>query len=381
MTYNHTTGSAALRFLTLLFFVCSTYLTGSVSVMRSAQAKPITVTDMLDRQVTLQKPAERIVLPEGRHVLTLALLGEEPVSRLVGWGTDLKRYAPAAYETVSEAFPFLAELPDVGGVNGNDISYETVIAANPDLVLFTLYGPPPSGLEKLDAAGIAYAFVDFFQEPLNKTVPSMRMLGELLGKEAEAEKFIDFYQEHMDGVSRRLEGITNQPDVLFHLNPDGKSCCFSSGPGNMSDFIAAAGGHNIGADRIPGAIGQISLEYILSRDPDFYLAGGGSTVSANGLAIGSVVTPETSHETLARIVATPGLSSLSAIKNDRAAGIWLFFFDNPLFVVGVEAMGKMFHPEAFKDVYPARTMEVLNSDFYPFDLTGTFWISLEEKEE
>jgi iron complex transport system substrate-binding protein len=69
----------------------------------------------------------------------------------------------------------------------------------------------------------------------------------------------------------------------------------------------------------------------------------------------------------------PALASLSAVRHQQVAGIWLFFFDNPLFFVGVEEMAKMFHPEAFADVDPANTLEALNQQFLAFPLRGTFW--------
>lgn len=339
------------------------------------QAGPIVVTDMLDRQVSLPAPARRVVLPEGRHVLTLALLDRDPVSLLAGWGNDLKRYSPETYDALADAFPTVNEVPDVGGLSEGAFSLEAVIATQPDLVIFTLYGPPPSGLDKLDAAGIPYVFVDFFQEPLTRTVPSLRLLGKVLGRETQAEAFIAFYEEHMTRLASRLNTTDARPAVFFHLNPNGKDCCFTSGPGNMSDFIAAAGGHNIGADAVPGAIGQMNLEYILARQPDFYLAGGGSTVSLNGLRIGPAFSPATAADTFRRVTSAPGLANLTAIRSGDAAGIWLFFFDNPLFFVGVEAIATLLHPELFGDVNPAQTMATLNDRFLPFNLTGTFWIT------
>lgn len=366
------------------FFVLALVASGLLAPLLSAgaaRAEPIVVTDMLDRRVTLPGPAQRVVLAEGRHVLTLALLDDDPVSLLAGWGNDLKRYSPETYEALRAAFPAVDAVPDVGGLGEGAFSMEAVIATRPDLVIFTLYGPPPDGIDKLDAAGIPYIFVDFFQEPLTKTVPSMRLLGTVLDRDQAAEDFIAVYEEHMDRLAARLETTEARPDVLFHLNPNGKDCCFSSGPGNMSDFIAAAGGHNIGQDKIPGAIGRLNLEYILARQPAFYLAGGGSTVSLNGLRIGPGVSRQEARDTFRRVTQAPGLADMAAVQDGKAAGIWLFFFDNPLFFVGVEAIATMLHPELFADVDPARTMETLNERFLPFDLSGTFWITATDTAE
>lgn len=353
---------------------------GAASDPAPGLSGPITVTDMLDREVTLPAVAGRVVLAEGRHILTLGLIDPDPVSRVVAWGNDLARYSPETFAALAARFPAARDMPEVGRVTGGSFSMESVIAAAPDVVIFTLYGPVPDGLEKLDAAGIPYVFVDFFRDPLENTVPSMLLLGRILGREAEARAFASFYESHMDAVAARVGTQVEtraRPSVFFHLNPDGADCCFTSGPGNMSDFIAAAGGHSIGADKVPGAIGRLNLEYVLARDPDFYLAGGGSTVAPNGLKIGPALPEAEARATLEQVMAAPGISALRAVRDGRAGGIWLFFFDNPLFFVGVEAMAGMLHPEAASDIDPARTLDELNARFLAFPLEGTFWVGAE----
>jgi len=62
----------------LLTLLCLMFGTSSASAS-------ITVTDMLQRKVTLPGPAKRIVLGESRHIITLALLEKDPFRSLVGW--------------------------------------------------------------------------------------------------------------------------------------------------------------------------------------------------------------------------------------------------------------------------------------------------------
>ncbi|MGL4686712.1 MAG: ABC transporter substrate-binding protein [Commensalibacter sp.] len=333
----------------------------------------ITVTDMVGRTVTLPGPAKRIVLSESRQIMTLGLLYKDPLSHVAAWGNDLQRFSPALYDALRKHFPTSDYIPNVGELTNRSFSMEAVIAAKPDLVIFTLYGPTPEGIERLDKAGIPYVFVDFFRKPLEKTVPSMLMLGKLLGKDKEAQAFVDYYNQHMVRISSKLKGL-DRPKVLFHLNANGKDCCFSSGNGNVSDFIAAAGGKNIGIDKIPGAGGKLSLEYIMLRDPDYYLIGGGSLAALTGLKIGPSISKDQVADSMAIMMKAPGITNLRAVREHKAGGIWLFFFDTPLFFVGVEEMAKMFHPAEFKDINPDRTLEELNEKFMAFPLEGTFWI-------
>ena len=47
---------------------------------------PLTVTDLDGRQVTLAKEPQRIILQDGRDIMTLALLDRDnPFKRLVAW--------------------------------------------------------------------------------------------------------------------------------------------------------------------------------------------------------------------------------------------------------------------------------------------------------
>ena len=69
-----------------------------------ANAAPIVMTDILGRTVTLEKPAERIVLGTGRSISVLALIHPDPVSRIVGWRDDFKRDT-TSYAAWQKAFP------------------------------------------------------------------------------------------------------------------------------------------------------------------------------------------------------------------------------------------------------------------------------------
>lgn len=336
----------------------------------------VTVTDMLQRKVTLPEPAKRIILSESRHIITLALLEKDPISNIVGWGDDLQRYSPATWEEIISTWPSARKIPVLGTMNTGTFSMEAAIAAKPDLVIFTLYGPMPQGLEALDAAHIPYIFVDFFRKPLTNTVPSLRLLGQVLGRDNQAEQIIAFWQQRADILRQRLAGVDTFPRVFFHINPGRGDCCVTSGSGSLTDFIAAAGGHNIGADKITAPAGKLNPEYIVASNPDFYLAGGGSTVSHDGLQIGTGISSLQASDSLQHILAAPEIANLPAVKLGHVGGVWLFFFDSPLYLIGVEAMAKMLHPNLFADLDPEETLHIITSRWLSVPLKGTFWTTL-----
>ncbi|OXM17743.1 hypothetical protein CBI35_23515 [Pantoea sp. AV62] len=50
------------------------------------------------------------------------------------------------------------------------------------------------------------------------------------------------------------------------------------------------------------------------------------------------------------------IASLPAVKAGRSGGVWLFFFDSPLYFIGVAAMAKMFHPALFAGLLTSVTL-------------------------
>src|SRR5690606_6714177 len=108
-----------------------------------------------------------------------------------------------------------------------------------------------------------------------------------------------------------------------------RECCGSPGKGNLGDYIEFAGGHNIGADVLPGSLGTLNLEYIISEDPEVYIGTGGSGTTT-GVKIGSGVEENATRESLATVVARPGIAGLEAVQNGRAHALWHNFYNTPV---------------------------------------------------
>ncbi|MCC3263531.1 iron ABC transporter substrate-binding protein, partial [Paenibacillus polymyxa] len=52
------------------------------------------------------------------------------------------------------------------------------------------------------------------------------------------------------------------------------ACCHTTGNGSFGDLLEAAGGVNVAAPVLPGAIGDGSLEFVIDAKPDVYIATG-----------------------------------------------------------------------------------------------------------
>lgn len=345
-------------------------------------AAPITLTDIAGRTVTLPRPAQRVILSEGRQLVALALLSRDPVSLLAGWSSDLKRRDTATYDLVKRRFPKVETVPVVGEGTEETFSVEKSISLTPDLVVLSGRlgaARPEEMLRQFEAAGIPVVFVDFFAHPFENTVPSLRILGQALGRDAEAEAYIDFYTTHMDRIAARLKGSSlRAPKVLMEAHAGGAGeCCNSPGRGSIGAFIDFAGGHNIAADVLPGTHGKLSPEYVLKADPSVYVATGGLHLArTGGLVLGPGISEADARRSLAKVVARPAVAELAAVRDGRVHGLFHNLVNMPVNVIVAELLAKWIHPELFADLDPAATLAEMNTRFLAFPFEGTYWVSL-----
>ncbi|WP_246032965.1 ABC transporter substrate-binding protein [Falsirhodobacter xinxiangensis] len=340
----------------------------------------ISATDIIGREVVLDAPAQHIVLGEGRHMAVLGLLHDDPVSLVAGWRLD-KALDPPTLAAYRAKFPAIDAIAPVGSGN-RDISVESIIALQPDLVVLSQMDVGDPGMEtarsQIEAAGIPVAYVDFFAKPLENSIPSLRLLGKLTGAEARAEEFAAFYDAHLTTIRERLEGA-DRPSVFFHVHAAPVGCCSTVGTGVFHDFITTAGGRNIGQDAVKGVLGNVSLEYLIGADPDFYVATGGAHMAARGgLVLGSGVDATQAQDSFDTLIAAPGLSSLRAVEEGHAAGVWHLFNDSPVHVALIEYLAKTFHPDLFADLDPAKTLAEIETRFSPVQVPGTWWVTADQ---
>lgn len=368
-----------MRALVTALFLALVSCVGTSAVRAS---DTISVTDIVGRQVTVKRPVKRIVLGEGRQILALGLIHPDPASLLAGWPDDLKRQDKVTYAAYAKKFPALDYVPVIGRGNEATFSIEQALATNPDLVLLSGgYGPSAKSggiIDRFTSAGIPVAFVDFVAKPLENTLPSIRVLGQLLGREQQAEAFTEFYRSRMQRISGRLaEKRPAPPKVFMHAHAGAFECCNSPGRATVGAFIDAAGGRNIAENVLSQSFGQLNLEYVLEQNPDVYVGTGGIHLEGTGgLVLGPGVSSETSRKLLQAIADRPAFSGMAAVRNGRVYGIWHLFSNAPFNVIAVEVLARWFHPELFSDVDPDASLRELNERFLPVPMTGTYWIGL-----
>lgn len=340
------------------------------------------VTDLAGRVVTVPDHPKRVLLGEGRFVFAMALLDrQDPVARVVGWQGELKQQDPYSWAQLVKRYPKAVDVPLIGKTSEASVSPEKIVSLQPDVAVFSLSGHGPGRnnpmIAALQAAGIPIVFIDFRQHPVENTVPSMRILGQALDRQAEADAYIAFYEDHLARV-RKIVGPVPQaqrPRVFVEMLAGvWPACCHTTGNGSFGDLLETAGGVNVAAPVLPGAIGDVSLEFLLDAKPDVYIATGSrSEPGRPGLLVGPGAAAAVSAASLSTLLDRDGIRDLDAVKQHRAYGIWHAFYNSPYNVVAIEAMTTWLYPARAAALDPQATLDALYRQFLDVDNAGTYW--------
>ena len=355
-----------------------------------AQAEALTVTDIAGRQVTFAELPEKIVLGEGRMMYSIApLTTGNPFEKIVGWKDDLVLYDPDAFRKFEAAFPAdTARLINFGNPYPGDFSIEAVLEADTDLVLLdvgNLFKAEETGLvEKLGAAGVNVAFVDFRRNATENTVPSLLLMGRILGEEKRAAEFIDFYIAQMRKVTNVVDGIPAEDRPLVAIeNAAGWQndfCCWSFGPYNFGRFVELAGGVNYASTLANAYSVDFSLEGLLEADPDHLIGTGANWIESrpevSSILLGYEGDPAVNAEKLQALAARTGFAELRAVKEGNMHSIYHQFYNSPYHFIAVQQIAKWLYPDDFEDLDVDANFKELHNRFLPFEASGQFWATL-----
>ncbi|WP_231118891.1 ABC transporter substrate-binding protein [Oecophyllibacter saccharovorans] len=352
----------------------------SASLIKAAGARE--VTDILGRHVTVPDHPKRIVLGEGRLIYALQPLeGDNPFSRVVGWQGEFRTADTQNYDELRKRHPEAEQVAVIGRTSADTISPEKVLDLHPDLAVFSTsgHGPGQSSAvtQRLESAHIPVIFVDFRADPVAHTVPSMHILGQALDRPQEAKAYTDFYQSRLDLIQQATSRVPaeKRPTVFIDMLAGTRSCCHTAGKGNMGAFIEAAGGRNIAAPLLPGFLGEVSAETLITRNPDVLILDGtrGPGHTGPGLKLGAQVTPAVARQSLDSLLQAPELSELKAVRSGRSYGLWHSFYDSPFNILAIEAMAKWFYPGLLPDLNPEADLHEISTRFHGLPASGTYW--------
>ena len=282
----------------------------------NAGANPIALTDGLGRPVSLAAPAKKIVsmAPSNTEILFSIGAGEQVIGR-----DEFSDYPAEA-----------SSLPSVGGSMGT-YSIETIASLKPDLVLAAEINTPEQ-VKALEDVGLTVYYLSNPKD-LDGLYANLKTVGQLAGRESEADALVQSLQKRVKAVEDKLAPISSIITVFYEMDGSDPAKPWTAGQDSyLSQLVRMVLGSNVG-DSMKGDYVQMSQEALLVQNPSIILLGD----AAYG------VTPE-------QVAARPGWSALQAVKDNR-----IYAFDDnlisrpsPRLVDGLEALAKLLRPELFK---------------------------------
>ena len=307
------------------------------------EPETVTITDSSGREITINKPVEKIVF--SHYSMAEALRIVDVWDRVVG--IDGYISDPILYSNIDE-LPVISDPMSCYGVN-----YEKVFELHPDIFL-TTYVPMP-GFDDVVAnlePEIPVIALNFW-EP-DTIVENFRKLGLILDREDEVEEFIEFY----NGVEADISAVTSKiPDEdkprMLYKTGWGDVANIMTFSDDMPGFIyrnELTGCINIAAD-LPsqgGWVQAVDPEWLIEQDPDFIMGGDPNPVIF-GLGIDDNSAAEAYRNEIMKLDV---FSGGSAVKNGDVYVESPDFFGTPRYIVSLAYWAKRFHSDLFADLDP-----------------------------
>ncbi len=292
----------------------------------------ITFVDSAGRYITVKWPLKRVVALSTDAAEVILTLGAEDV--VVGVTEYITRK------------PELSKLTDrtlVGTCFKPNI--EAIISTNPEVVITYVRWPSQEALEeKLEPLGIKVIRLDFYK--ISTLFNEVRLLGLLLNKTEEADRFVEFWKGILDEIQARVKKIPAEERVKVYI--EGYKDYKAAGPGSgWDDDLRIAGGINIFADS-PVAYPKVSPEAVIERNPDVII----KAVSTSVFQPYKATDPSPLKEIIQAIVSRPGWDQISAVQNGRVYVISGVLSSGPRAVVGICYIAKWLYPQVFADINP-----------------------------
>ncbi|KAB0495050.1 iron complex transport system substrate-binding protein [Pseudomonas vancouverensis] len=375
--------------LTVLLAMTGLFLISRPASASAQSPQAVTVTDLLGRQVKVNIPVRRVILGEGRQLYLVAALDtQNPIQRIVGWRKDLIQSDPDTYGAYLRQFPAIAQIPTFGGFEDGTFDIEQAISQQPDVIILNIEAQHATEdaryIEKLDALGIPVVYVDFRNNPMQNTEPTMRLFGQLFRKEDRAEAFIAYRNQQIRRVTDVIAAHQPPRPKVFIERIGGYTddCCLSFGDENFGRFVELAGGDNIAKGIIPNTFGQLNAEQVVVANPDQVVITSANwqafAPGGHWVGVGPGADLNEARRKLAWYTARPAYTGIKAQDSQAFHGIWHQFYNSPYQFFAIQQFAKWFHPQLFADLDPDASFREFHERFLPVPYQPGYSVSLKQ---
>ena len=299
--------------LLLVLLTCIACAAGTGSKAALSQPK---FADEVGREVVFTFPPKRIVSLAPNVTEILFSLGLD--TEIVGVSA-LSNFPEGAKRKVK-----------VGSYVSPD--FEKIVSLKPDLIVATGVGNTRDVVDRLDKLGLPTYVI--FPKNVDEILRSIHHLGQVVDREREAAVIVQGMKKRRDRVVERVKDL-HRPKVFLQV---GEAPVVTVGKGSFADdLIRLAGGENIAGNQ-KEMYPRWGMEEVLQRAPEIILI--------------SAMNPKADYQKV--LQGWSRWKSIPAVKQGRIYTIDSDVIDrpSPRIVDGLEAIGRILHPEAFESPSP-----------------------------
>jgi iron complex transport system substrate-binding protein len=210
----------------------------------------VTVTDMADREIELDAPADKIVALTASDCEILYAIGAGET--LVGRG----EYCDYPEE--------IASIPAVQ--SGSETNIEQIIALAPQVVIMSTMAQTVEQVSALEKAGIKVVVSD--AQDIEGVYEAITLIGAIAGKNDEAQTVITTMKDKFEAIKAKVT-VNSGKTIYFEVSPLEYGLWAAGGGTFMDEIATMLGLTNAFAD--VDQWGEISEEQVIQRDPDYII--------------------------------------------------------------------------------------------------------------
>lgn len=347
----------ALKTITIAFL-----LLFSVTMVVSADEYPVTITDAMGREITIDKPFEKI-----------ASNGNSVCEALIINGDWDKVVARDSYSNDPVFYPHIDSIPIISSKNGlSDVNYEKIVELSPDVLL--MHYSENMGEENLWnivktlEPDIPVIYLDFtnpdtFNENLVK-------LGKITGNTQGTERYLEYYTDIINKVKEKTSKLSDEmkPNVFMKAADFSPDDLYTYGKEQTSwnAMCNLCGGKSISSD-VSGSYIEVDPEWLVSKDVnDIVVELYGQQMYPD--TFGHTATNPSEKDTKAMKIISDYSSMDVFSQTDAVSEGNVFLIDSsltysPRFIIGIAYLAKWLHPELFEDLDPEELHQQYLTEF------------------
>ncbi|SFD40664.1 iron complex transport system substrate-binding protein [Lentibacillus persicus] len=281
-------------------------------------AFPLTVTDAVDNEITIDAKPERIVslIPSNTEIAFALGLGE----KIVGV-TDNDNYPEEVKEKES--------------VGGMELNVEKIIGLEPDLVLSHASGGNTfdTALQQIRDAGINVFVVDDAQD-IESVYEAINQIAQVTGTQDKADDIIGQMKEEFAALSEKTEAISDEErkSVFFEVSPAPE--IYTAGKNTFFQALLEVVNADNAAQEQDGWV-QIDPEAIVELNPDVIITTYGHY----------------SDDPVEQVTNRDGWGDMTAVANEQVYDVHsdLVSRPGPRLVEGAKEIAEVVYPELFEE--------------------------------